>query len=518
MEKIQQELEKYTNSLENSLSYEAKDFLINEESRRLKKKYKLVRLCEHTDNFLVQPNKKYKKRKKSKTQKLDARRIAYLDNLRKSKPNISDSEVENALTKYTLLENMLLDMDMEFNKKIVMFRSELVKKYDISNPEILKHLRIELIKEELNKKIEFLKGSVGNSQLTDIAKERMQTAAKSVDVDHTMDFVNKVIGDNKKIAMREKIQKNEVLLVDETDSLIEKYRLILVKKYENINIINKTIKNLINIELKSGAGKIRSSIELKYKLIDERKKMEQMWKYKKKYKNSPDLLQRDLNKYINARRRKLVDGFAAGIDPDEQDKKAMITAEQLWRNINIEARTKAKKWQELSDKDKLEPFTKKIYKDFYEAYPLIVKYMVYQLQYHPKAFKRFLDKCRTNTANKDANKRKKGEMMEYWQENQAWYCRFLYEEYRKSKNLPINIKYAQRIFADAYEKLRKEKKNFQSNFESTKDKLDEETIFNAKNKIHMIIGQLRSNTLSDDAKISSISLLKQLIELQKTKK
>jgi len=549
MDRIRTELDRYIDGLEKSLDQKTRDELVDEESRRLKKKYRRVRVTPNnskTDdldensnvNTILDdtPKKKYKKRKKSKKKKLDARREAYIKNLRVSKPDITDDEIDRSLLEYALLENMLLEMDMEYNERIAKFRFVLLKKYDVANPEILGRLRTELVKEELNKKIEFLKGSVGDSQLTDIAKERMESASKSVDVSHTMDFVNKVIGDHrtkktekdeKKMILHEenqenkkqeneenKKQENEVLLVDETDMLIEKYRLELVEKYKNMKVINKTIKNLINIELRSCAGKIRSDIELKYKLIDERKGKEREWKKLKKYKNSPEKLQRDLDKYINTRRRKLVEGFASGVDPDEQDKKAMITAEQLWRNINTEARTKAKKWNELSDKDKLEPFTKGVYKDFYEAYPLIVKYMVYQLQYHPKAFRRFLDKCRTNSANKDATKRKKDEMMEFWQENQAWYCRFLYEEYRKAKNLPVNIKYAQRIFADAYEKLRKEKKQFKTNFESTKDKLDEETVTNAQEKIHEIIEQLKSGKLSDEAKASSVDLLRQLVSLQ----
>lgn len=410
-------------------------------------------------------------------------------------------------------------MDMEFNKNIEKARKILIQKYDMRNPEIFEKLKNEMVKQEMLKKEEFLKGKVSESEQSHIAKERIESVAKTIDTAHTMNFVEKVIDENKddkgdKGDKSNKSNDNEILDIDDTDTLLKKYEEQMITKYSDKNVIAAVVKNLINIELKSIAGNIRFEIELKYRLQDERDEKKKELSARKKYKNNTDLLERDLDKYINKRKKIIMDGKASGVDPDKQDKDAMSTAEQLWRNINIESKTKAKKWNSLTDKEKLEPYTKEPYKKFYDSYPLIVKYMVYQLQYHPKAFKRFLEKCRRNTANKDASKRKKGEMMEVWQENQAWYVRFLYEEYQKAKNLPVNIKYAQKLFAHTYEKLRKEKKEFQNKFDNTQEKLDIETVENCKEKIKDIIEKLKSGKLSDKAKKSAVELLKQLLEIQ----
>lgn len=491
------ELNNYISSLSEDITADVKESLIAEKSRELKKKYKKK----------IAP---YKKRKKSRKQKLDSRRNAYVQNLREANPEITDEELENHLEKYSHLEDMLLEMDIEFNKKISDLRIQLMKKYDLSNPEISNKLRDEFIKEEVKQKSEFFKGQLESSAAADVAKERMSSISKQADIKHTMDFMSKI---SKKEETNQKTE-SVILETDSTDTLIKKYKLEMIKKYDNPHIMKKMVKNLINIELKNSAPKLRTDIELKYKLKDERKEKEKEWSKRKLYKNNNSLLQSNLDKYIEKRRRTLQGTFNPGSDPDKDDKKAMADAEQIWRDVNRESKSNPGKWNSLSDKNKLEPFTKGVYKNFYEAYPLIVKYMVYKLQYHPKAFRRFLEKCRTNTPNKDAKKRKKGEVMEYWQENQAWYCRFLYEEYRKAKNLPVNMKTAGKIFADSYEMLRKEKSKFESNFDETKKKLDDEIAVNYREKINDIIDKLKNNELHGTAKQSAIDLLRDLVELQ----
>ena len=131
------ELDKYTLSLDKNLSWEEREELISEKSRELKNKYKK------------------KKRKKSRKKKLDARREAYLKCVKEENPDITEKELEEYLNKYSALENMLLDMDMEYNKKISELREQLIKKYDISNPDILANLKKHLIDEEISKKKEY---------------------------------------------------------------------------------------------------------------------------------------------------------------------------------------------------------------------------------------------------------------------------------------------------------------------------------------------------------------------------
>ena len=309
------------------------------------------------------------------------------------------------------------------------------------------------------------------------------------------------------------VTKNTMILETEKyDILLEKYKKDLENKFSNRKLLISERYNIINYELNEKALKVKMEVKLQRKLKNERLQLERDWGKLDKYKNSKLALEKDIDRIMNKREKKLNDYVKTGIDPDEHDNVSLAMAEKIWIEINTEASKNLDKWNDMTLKQKLDPYIEK-YKDFSNSYPIILKYMILQFQYNSNAFKRFLEKCRNNVP-LPGSKHKEIEDVKF--QNQAYYIQYLYEEYQKGKG-HIDRRKANEIFTEAYIKLRKEKKDFETSYEEIKEKIDNENKNNAKSLLTKLTSLIEKDFAKNDSELrdDSYKLLKTFSRFKK---
>jgi hypothetical protein len=109
------------------------------------------------------------------------------------------------------------------------------------------------------------------------------------------------------------------------------------------------------------------------------------------------------------------------------------------------------------------------FKNFQQAYPMVIKYMALYLQYNEKAFTRFMDKLQ----------REPGKGMEGYIERQADYAKFLYEETCRARKKHINSKKAGEIWGDEYNIMIKQYRDMQEQEKKARSE------FELENRKHM---------------------------------
>jgi hypothetical protein len=160
---------------------------------------------------------------------------------------------------------------------------------------------------------------------------------------------------------------------------------------------------------------------------------------------------------------------------------------------------------EMKDCDKLDIYQDK-YKEFYNAYPIVCRYMVCLGQYSKKAFRKFLLKCK-NVRHSSENRMDKDYMADQWVMRQSDYIRFLWEDYQKGH---YNTKESHGVWSHAYATLTKEFKDFKLQEKNIETQLN---IDNKNNKCELV-KELVSRISNNEQKIDENSINELLLILK----
>lgn len=112
------------------------------------------------------------------------------------------------------------------------------------------------------------------------------------------------------------------------------------------------------------------------------------------------------------------------------------------------------------------------YPNFSKAYPLIVRYIARDLKYSEKAFRKFLDKLKTNP----------GKGMQGFIERQADYAKYLYIEDHKQYGRPWSAEKAKQIWELEYNNMNSSIKKLEKEEKLAKNEFKEERERNVKQK------------------------------------
>lgn len=286
---------------------------------------------------------------------------------------------------------------------------------------------------------------------------------------------------------------------------LQDYAIEMREKYSRIENIRIERQGIINMELSEYTKVLKREIAKERKLTNERKEKTQELteQYKKRYGNREiyvgDRIKSEVDEYIKAREKELNTYFIAhGIDPKEHDDIAIKNSKIIAADYLKQKDTAM--WKSMEPEMKQEYFKTK-YPQFFDSFPIVVKFMIQQDKFEVVAFKKFLEKCRSNAsagANPyEQNMPKKGTKRltpneEKWLENQAFYVQYLVEEYRKSIGQRTSTAELNLIRNKQLEALRSEMMDFRSNFEKVAEKLKAEHNNNDEQLLKEYIDRIKS--------------------------
>ena len=143
--------------------------------------------------------------------------------------------------------------------------------------------------------------------------------------------------------------------------------------------------------------------------------------------------------------------------PDQPIELSMQMANEMWDDLKKRVRADPS-FIQLKDHEKVEVYQKTKFKDFYESFPIVCRYMLCMGQFSNKAFLRYLKKCEAMQPHKNPNKkREKGEAEDEWVKRQADYVRYLWESYQKQH---FDKRDSNNIWQHAYQTLKQEFQDF----------------------------------------------------------
>jgi hypothetical protein len=132
-----------------------------------------------------------------------------------------------------------------------------------------------------------------------------------------------------------------------------------------------------------------------------------------------------------------------------------------------------KEYMQKTDKQKIEYFRDKLgYVNFFNDFPIMARYMVCTGKYSPKAFRRYLDKCKL-VKHPPPEKRPKNYMEDQWIMRQADYVRYLWESEQRGH---VDFKRAQAVWEHAYKSLRGEFDDFRDKYKNVEEDVKKDKI------------------------------------------
>ena len=223
----------------------------------------------------------------------------------------------------------------------------------------------------------------------------------------------------------------------------------------------------------------------------------------KKKKENNDKLD-NLSKLDKNERNKIYDEIKDGNKKiDDPIEKAILDANKLWDDIKKRIKDN-KEFSKLDDLKKVEIYQNSEFKNFYNTYPIVCRYMICMGQFSNKAFRRFLVK--SANMSKQPIKREKGYNEDQWIQRQADYIRYLWESFQPAR---FSKKDSDEICRNAYETLKKEFVDFRKMHEDISNKLKEEKKLNKKELIKEMIERI-SDQDNDESSNELLEKLKQL--------
>lgn len=286
---------------------------------------------------------------------------------------------------------------------------------------------------------------------------------------------------------------------------LQEYALDMREKYSRVENVRIERREIINLELQDYAKSLKREIAKERKLKTERtEKFEELsqdrkyWKDHKTKSLKLDQINQDVDEYIKHRTKELDKYFIPhGIDPKEHDDVAINNARIIFADYQKQQKTDV--WKTMNAEMKQEYLRTK-YTQFFDSFPIVVKFMIHQDKFEMVAFKKFLEKSRINVAegaNPYAkNIPKKGTKMltpseEKWLENQAFYVQYLIEEYRKRNGKRISVTEANWLRNQQLNALRSEMMDFRSNYEKVAEELKEDNAVNDERLLVDYIKQIK---------------------------
>ncbi len=178
---------------------------------------------------------------------------------------------------------------------------------------------------------------------------------------------------------------------------------------------------------------------------------------------------------------------------------AVMEAEKVWLVVKV-AVVGNEQFPTMRDDEKIELISKD-FKEFYNNFPIVSRYMVCMGQYNQKAFRKFLKKCEEKLNQATApTERQKDYMQTQWIECQASYVKYLWESVQTKR---YSQKDANIVWKQTYEMLTKEFKDFKKSHAKIEEKIK---IEDKKNK----------NELLSEA-VKRISTGKQKLSMEETR-
>ncbi len=148
---------------------------------------------------------------------------------------------------------------------------------------------------------------------------------------------------------------------------------------------------------------------------------------------------------------------------------SIIEAEKLWLSVNT-AVLGGGPFSTMKDEEKIN-LIQADFGEFHKNYPIVTKYMVCNLQYDRRAFKKFLKLCEERLNNAPAD-RKKNYMEEQWIECRAHYVKYLWESQQKAR---YSREDAKKVYSHAYETILKDFNSFRDMHKKMEEKIKEES-------------------------------------------
>lgn len=280
---------------------------------------------------------------------------------------------------------------------------------------------------------------------------------------------------------------------------LQDYALEMREKYSRIENVRVERQGIINMELSEYTKTLKREIAKERKLTNERKeKTDELTEMYKKQHQKANHIKNEVDEYIKLREKELDTYFIPhGVDPKEHDDVAINNSKIIFADYLKQKDTTV--WKSMEPEMKQEYFKAK-YPQFFDSFPIVIKFMIQQDKYEVTAFKRFLEKCRTNVAAGanpySQNMPKKGTKRltpneEKWLENQAFYVQYLVEDYRKRVGKRITTSEANWIRNKQLEALRSEMMDFRSNFERVAEKLKADHNNNDEQLLKEYINQIK---------------------------
>lgn len=197
-----------------------------------------------------------------------------------------------------------------------------------------------------------------------------------------------------------------------------------------------------------------------------------------------------------------------------------LDAEQSTDRIAVSLHEANKMWCNLKDRLKVNPDFVNIpdedkiaiyqneFKEFYNEYPIVCRYMICMGQYSHKAMKRYLIKCKNSQLTREQSQ-DKDYKADQWVMRRADYVRYLWESYQSQH---FSASEAQQIWQHSYQTLKKEFKDFNDMQQDIEAKLKVDNNVNKAQLVKELVKRLASQdnnqNLSDDETQHLLNLLK----------
>lgn len=196
---------------------------------------------------------------------------------------------------------------------------------------------------------------------------------------------------------------------------------------------------------------------------------------------------------------------------------SLNTASRMWDDLKKRV-NETPSFAELSDNEKIKIYQDTEYKNFYTEHPIVCRYMVCMGQFSGKAFKRYLLKCKSMSAQKPVIDRTvENPSEDRWIQRQADYVKYLWESYQRHHFNPSD---AQDIWQNAYNTLSKECKDFKDMHKNIEERLKNENKTNKAELVKEMLTRISSEeqTLDDITTNKLIEKLKAQVMEQRRKK
>jgi hypothetical protein len=206
------------------------------------------------------------------------------------------------------------------------------------------------------------------------------------------------------------------------------------------------------------------------------------------------------------------------LDADQSQDRIAVSlheANKMWCNLKDRLQVNPD-FVNIPDEDKIAIYQKE-FKEFYNEYPIVCRYMICMGQYSHKAMKRYLIKCKNSQLTREQSQDKEYKE-DQWVMRRADYVRYLWESYQSQH---FSMAEAKQIWQHSYQTLKKEFKDFNVMQQDIEAKLKADNNVNkaqlVKELVKRLADQDNNQNLSDEETQHLLNLLKTKAHEQRRK-